>query len=60
MPASLPDKRAYSIAESAIRLSVSTATVRRLISDGTIRTIRLGRRVLIPVKIVEQLCEPTD
>jgi|HubBroStandDraft_1064217.scaffolds.fasta_scaffold1004708_1 excisionase family DNA binding protein len=60
MPHPDRSKRAYSIAELAQQLGVSTASIRRLIDAKQIRTIRLGRRVLIPTPVVEALCDPHD
>lgn len=39
---------AYSKVEVAERLGVGYMTVHRFTKDGTIRTVRAGRRVLIP------------
>ena len=50
-------KRTCSIAEAAKELSISTASVRRLIDSGKIRTIRMGRRVLIPTRVIDELCK---
>ncbi len=39
---------AYSVADSAKALSVSRQSVRRLVSTGELRSLRIGSRVLIP------------
>lgn len=41
-------KDAYSKVEVAERLGIGYMTIHRLTQDGTIRTVRAGRRVLIP------------
>ena len=41
-------KDAYSKAEVAERLGIGYMSLHRLTKDGTIRTVRAGRRVLIP------------
>lgn len=42
--------------ETSKRLGVSSATVRRKIKDGSIRTVRLGRRLLVPEDEVLRIC----
>jgi excisionase family DNA binding protein len=46
---------AYSIREAAACLGVHPLTVRAAISRGELRTIRLGRRILIPRSAVDEL-----
>ena len=46
---------AYSIREAALCLGVHPLTVRAAISRGELRTIRLGRRILIPRAAVDEL-----
>jgi excisionase family DNA binding protein len=41
-------KDAYSKVEAAERLGIGYMTIHRLTKNGTIRTVRAGRRVLIP------------
>src|SRR5437763_851544 len=43
---------AYSIREAAACLGVHPLTVRAAIARGELRTIRLGRRILIPRSVV--------
>ena len=61
MAVALHQKRCYSVAEAALELSISTASVRRLIEAGKIRTIRLGSsargRVMIPAYVLDELIE---
>ena len=56
---------AYSIAESAELISVSVATIRRLIEAKKLSCARVGDRVLIPREELERLVavghvEPTE
>ena len=49
-----------SVEDASRRLAVSTFTTRRLIKAKQLRTVRVGRRVLIPeaeiARIIEQGC----
>ena len=47
--------RAYSIAETALLLSLSKATVTRRIREGKIRAVHVGSRVLIPSESIQEL-----
>lgn len=47
--------RAVSIADACASLSVSRMTLGRRIADGSIRVVRLGGRVLVPVAELERL-----
>jgi excisionase family DNA binding protein len=51
---------AYSKKEIAERLGIGYMTVHRFTQDGTIRTVRAGRRVLIPRLELERFLTPTD
>ena len=53
-------KRAHSVREVAGGLGVSERLIRRLIADGAIRVVHLGRRVLIPTSELEELLTPTE
>lgn len=46
---------ALTIAEAAARLGVSRAYAYQLASDGTLPTVRLGRRILVPVEAMARL-----
>ena len=50
---------AVDVREAARRLSVSERSVRRMVADGRLSTVRVGRRVLIPVAAISQLVEAT-
>ena len=45
--------RLYSMVDTARLLGVSTRTVQRLIEQGTLDHVRVGRRVLIPTDAIE-------
>lgn len=42
--------------ETAERLGVSTFTIRRLIKDGSLRSVRMSRRLLVPESEVLRAC----
>lgn len=44
------DRLALSVAETAAYLGVHPSFVRRLIEQGRLPSVRLGRRVLVPVE----------
>jgi excisionase family DNA binding protein len=46
-----------SLKEAAATLGVSASTVRRLSKAGNVRTIRLGRRRMIPFESLEELIQ---
>jgi excisionase family DNA binding protein len=56
-PRKVPEtsRRAVSIREAARLLSISTRTLQNYISLKAIPTIRIGRRVLIPAKSVDEI-----
>ncbi|HEY6326589.1 MAG TPA: helix-turn-helix domain-containing protein [Candidatus Cybelea sp.] len=49
--------KVLSINEAAEVLRVSRSTLKRLIGEEKLRTIRLGRRVLVPVSSIDELLE---
>lgn len=49
------EKLLYSIAESATILSVSEPTIHRRVADGTLPTIRIGRRRLVSRSTLEAI-----
>jgi excisionase family DNA binding protein len=49
------ERFAYSIADVAGRLGLSERTIHRMISTGAMRSIKAGRRRLIPREAVRQL-----
>jgi excisionase family DNA binding protein len=54
-PQELAQPDAVSIPEAAGKLGVSQRTVERRIADGSLRVVRLGRRVLVPQTEVDRL-----
>lgn len=48
--------RLVGIRDVAKQLSLSADTIRRKIRLGEIRTVRIGRRVLVPITEVERIC----
>lgn len=47
--------RLHSVSETASYLGVSPSMVRKMIADGRIEVVRLGRRVLVPPSEVARL-----
>ncbi|KTT98145.1 hypothetical protein NS355_09875 [Sphingomonas yabuuchiae] len=45
------------ISDAAKALSIGRTTVYKLIGDGTLRTIRVGRRRLILTRSIQELCD---
>jgi len=56
MPSWIPD-RLHSVAESAELLRLSVRQTQRLISDGRLRVLRIGRRVLIQPEAIAALID---
>ena len=52
-----PPPLAYGIADAAVALSVSQRTIWNFISEGKVRKVRLGRRVLIPAADLQAIAE---
>lgn len=50
-------KLLYSIPEGADQLSVSARVLERLIADGQIETVKIGRRRLVPAEALEDYVE---
>jgi excisionase family DNA binding protein len=50
-----PERAAFTIGEVAVRLGVCNTTIRRRISDQTIRVVRLGPKVLISACELQRL-----
>lgn len=53
-PTTLP-RMAYSMRETADMIGMSLRTLVRRVDDGTIRAVKVGKRVLIPAAEVERL-----
>jgi excisionase family DNA binding protein len=51
----MSDQLAYSVSRTAKLLGCSDNTVRRMISAGQLRSVRLCGRVVVPVVAIEEL-----
>jgi excisionase family DNA binding protein len=49
-------RHAYSIAEAARSISLSRRALYQLIEAGALRTVKLGRRRLVPREELERIC----
>jgi excisionase family DNA binding protein len=52
------ERLTLSVREAASVLGVSQRTIERLVADGTLRSVTLNRRRLIPRKALDELVEP--
>jgi len=50
-----PKRLAVGIIEAAKMLGISPATVRQYVARGRLRAVRVGRRVLLPVEVLERV-----
>ena len=55
-----PTRLAYAVPESARMLGISRRGLYRLIEDGTLRTVTLGRRRLVPAAELARLTQPRE
>ncbi len=53
-------KKAYSVAEAAEELGVSQWLVREAIRRGEIRSIRIGKRIIIPAAEIDRFLGTSD
>jgi excisionase family DNA binding protein len=53
-----PQARLISIPEFAALVGISPDSVRRMISRGQVRCVRVLRRVLVPKSEVDRICAP--
>ena len=51
----MTDKKTLTVAEAMAVLGISRTLAYRLIKDGKLPVIRLGKRVLIPVSALEKI-----
>lgn len=56
----LPFRLSYSIEECATLTGLSKATLYRRIADHQLKTVRRGRRRLVPVAQLESFLRPED
>ena len=54
----MADQLAFSPAEAAEALGVSERTLRKLITRGELRVVRVGKRVLVPATVLREMLEP--
>ena len=50
-----PTATALTIAQAAEALTVSISTMKALIAKGSVRVVRLGRRVIVPASEIARL-----
>ncbi len=55
-----PTRLAYAVPESARMLGISRRGLYRLIEDGTLRTVTLGRRRLVPAAELARITRPAE
>ena len=58
--AALPFRLSYSIDEAATLTGLSRATLYRRVADGQLKTVRRGRRRLVPAKQLENFLRPEE
>jgi excisionase family DNA binding protein len=51
-----PPKLSYSLSEAKFMTSLSRATLYRMIAAGTLKTVKVGGRRLVPMAELERLC----
>ncbi len=51
------ERKFYSVDETASMLGCTEVTIRRWVMDGTIGSVKIGGRRLIPTKVIEELIE---
>jgi len=54
----MADQLAFSPAEAAEALGVSERTLRKLITRGELRVVRVGKRALVPATVLREMLEP--
>jgi len=54
------DPALLSIDEAARRLAISRRTLMARIADGTVRSVTLGRRRLVPISVIEEIERGAD
>lgn len=48
------EKLTFNLSEAAVKIGVSEPTLRKAVKQGTIPSIRVGYRVLIPIAALEK------
>lgn len=54
-PQKEPKEELYTVQEASERLTVSPITIHRMLSDGRLRKIKIGRSVRVPASSVEAI-----
>jgi excisionase family DNA binding protein len=52
------ERKAYTIEEAAEVLGIGRNTVLRIISEKRLRTVRCGKRVIIPIQALDEFLAP--
>ena len=52
--------RAYGVMDAAKELGIGRSSVYSLINSGRLRTVKLGRRTLIPADAIDALIQAQD
>ena len=48
------ERAAVSVEEAGVRLSVSRSMAWRMVNDGSLRSVRAGKRRLVPISAIEE------
>jgi excisionase family DNA binding protein len=49
----MSSSRGFTLAEAAERLTISMTTARKMVSDGQLQVVRIGRRLVVPEREIE-------
>lgn len=52
-------RHGYSVPDTAASLGLSVNRVWQMVNDGTLPSVRVGRRVIVPAKAVDDFMTPT-
>jgi excisionase family DNA binding protein len=52
----LPERLAFSLIEVAVVTTLSLSTINRRVASGEIKSLKVGRRRLVPKAELEKLC----
>jgi excisionase family DNA binding protein len=54
------EQRTMTVAQTAVRLGISRNTAYRYCAEGVIPTVRIGRRVLVPIAQLDRMLDPAS
>lgn len=54
-----PQRLTYTVGEAALALGVSRRHAYQLVARGALPSLRLGRRLVVPIRAVEKLLDQT-